>query len=278
MKCVTTSIFAILTAVSAAAETFILPVFAYNVDALDGNRWSTEIHLTNPGERPVQVTLSGFLPGTISKPAPCDLFMPPTRVVPGHSAVVWTAAGLATDLGCAESALGGLILAADGPVEITSRTVNHPAPQAAPPPGLLTGHGQEFRAIPFEELGGPGTRLLGALLWHRNPCGQPAFDTAIGIANPNPEPAEIVLDLPGDALQGGVLVNGEEVAIPYALQVPAWSWRQLRLRPVDRPDLGCLGPQTFVARVTVDRPVAVYASVVDRLSGDPRTVHSVPLE
>ena len=96
----------VLAALPADAGDLVLPVFAHGVKGLNNGVWSSEIYLTNPGDQPVQVTLVHFLPGDIVKPTPCDLFMPPTRVVPAKSAVVWTAAGLATDLGCAEEARG----------------------------------------------------------------------------------------------------------------------------------------------------------------------------
>ena len=87
------------------------------------------------------------------------------------SSVVWTASGLATDLGCADHALGSLLLDVDGPVLVTSRTVNHPADTDHRRRGLLAGAGQEIDAIPVTRLAAPGQHLLSSLLWHRNPCG-----------------------------------------------------------------------------------------------------------
>jgi len=265
------------TAAPAAAETLVLPVFAHNAKGVDGGSWSSEIYLTNPGDQPVQVTLSSFLPGTSSKPTPCDLFMAPTRVVPPRSAVVWTSSGLATDLGCARTALGALLLSADGPIRITSRTVNQPGGREEPAHGLLTGSGQAFEAQPVSRLRA-GAYLLPALFWQRNACGKPAFATSIGFANPGSEPVTVTLDLEDDGGTGWILVEDEEVAIPHSLTVDAHSWRQLRLRPVDSPDGGCLDPEPFILKVLVDGPLAIYASVVDRSTGDARTVRPVPLD
>ena len=101
---------------SAVAEELILPVFALNAENPDGSRWSTEVYLVNPTPDPVSVAIAGLLPGRVNRPTPCGQFMSPTRVVPPQSAVLWTASGLATDLGCAEEVLGALKLHADGPV------------------------------------------------------------------------------------------------------------------------------------------------------------------
>ncbi|MFV2071231.1 MAG: hypothetical protein ACC742_01080, partial [Thermoanaerobaculales bacterium] len=212
----------------------------------------------------------------ISKPTPCDLFMPPTRVVPPHSAVVWTAAGLATDLGCAEMARGGLVLRVDGPVHITSRLVNMGDQQAGTPTGVLSGRGEAFEAIPIDRLPAAGSHLLPALMWHRNPCGEPAFDTFVGFANPGPTAVEVLLDVPHEHNRLAI-VGRNEVVLPHRLKVPAGAWRQVRLAPPVVKDAPCGGIESFMVRVDIDAPLAIYASVVDRRSGDPRTVAPVRL-
>ena len=92
-------IFLILIELPAAATELVLPVFALNLEGRAGDIWSSEVYLTNPGDQPVQVEIARFLPGNIDKPAPCDFFMAPTRVVPPQSATVWTAAGIACGSG-----------------------------------------------------------------------------------------------------------------------------------------------------------------------------------
>jgi hypothetical protein len=264
--------------VPCSAGELLLPVFAHNVRGAQGSMWSSEIYLTNPGQQPVQVTLSDFLPGTVHRPTPCDLFMPPTRVVPPRSSVVWTASGLATDLGCAETALGGLVLGADGEIDVSSRTVNHGEPDQQPFHGLLVGPGQQFHAVPVAALPRPGRYLVPALMWHRNPCGEIAFESSIGFANPGPYGVTIVLELAPDLAEGGAFLDGKEVEFPHSFRMKARSWRQIELGPRDLPGDICMDPESFAAIVTIDRPLAIFASVVDRSSQDPRTMMPVALE
>lgn len=272
---------AVLTvAAHGSSETLLLPAFAHNVEGADDALWSSELYLTNPGDQPVQVTLSEFLGGALERPAPCDLFMSPTRVVPPRSAVVWTASGLATDLGCAERALGALELNADGPVQVTSRMVRTSTDDHETiPQGVLSGRGQEFDAIPLADLPRAGTTLvLPALMWHRNACDGRAFETAVGFVNPGTEPARVVLDLERELVEGGVRLNGVEADFPYVLMIPPQSWTQVRIEPIDGTTTVCGDPESFTARLVVGSPVAIYATVVDRFSHDPRTVHPVALD
>jgi hypothetical protein len=269
-------IFFVLAASVSSAGELVLPAFALNLEGRSGDHWSSEIYLTNPSDQPVQVELARFLPGKIDKPTPCDLFMPPTRVVPPYSAAVWTAAGLATDLGCAERARGALVLRADGPVHVTSRLVNFVGGDEDDGPTVLSGRGEGFEAIPIEDLPEAGTHLLPALMWHRNPCEKSSFDTFVGFANPGPDPVTVHLDIPHESARA-VRIGGEDVFLPHSLTIPAGSWRQIRLSPT--PDAGteCGGVESFLVRVATDGRVAIYASVIDRESGDPRTVSPVPL-
>ena len=254
----------------------MLPVFAHNLEGRSGSLWSSEIYLTNPGEQPVLVELARFLPGDISKPTPCDLFMPPTRVVPPQSAAVWTANGLATDLGCADSARGGLVFRADGPVHITSRLVNLGDTDDDGATAVLSGRGEAFEAIPIERLPAAGAHLLPALMWSRNPCGEPSFDTFVGFSNPSADPVEVVLDIPHEG-DRAVRINGREVFLPHSLLIPGNSWHQFRLTPAADEGSPCGTVESFLLRVTINAPLAIYASVIDRRSGDPRTVAPVPL-
>jgi hypothetical protein len=277
VRVVHTLLMLVLGALPAAAGELVLPVFALNLEGRTGDFWSSELYLTNPTDIPVQVELARFLPGSIVKPTPCDLFMPPTRVVPPQSAVVWSAAGLATDLGCAQSASGGLVLRADGPVHVTSRLVNLAASEDRGSPAVLTGRGGAFEAIPREQLPAAGSHLLPALMWHRKPCGDPAFDTFIGFTNPGPDPVHVVLDVPHEGRRVA-RVNGRDLTLPYRLEIPPFSWNQVRLAPPVDEDAPCGNIESFLARVDIDGPLAIYASVIDRASGDPRTVTPVPLD
>ena len=265
-----------LAALPSAAGELVLPVFALNLEGRYGDLWSSEIYLTNPGNQPVQVELARFLPGNINKPTPCDFFMAPTRVVPAQSAVIWTAAGLATDLGCAESARGGLVLRADGPIHVTSRLVNRVGMDDEEGTTVLSGSGEAFEAIPRKRLPAAGSHLLPALMWHRNPCDGSDFDTFIGFANPGPDPVEVTLDVPHEGGRA-VRINGRDVFLPYNVHIREGTWRQLRLAPAIEEGTPCGSVESFLVRVETDGPVAIYASVIDRKSGDPRTVSPVPL-
>jgi hypothetical protein len=262
----------------AGAGTFLIPFVAHNARGQDETLWSSEIYLTNLSEQPAQVSLLEFLPGSLERSRPCDRPTAPTKVVPPRSSVVWTASGLATDLGCADRAIGSLVLASDGPIHVVSRTVNHPAGIDHSRRGLLAGPGQEVEAIAVDQLPGPGEVLLPSLIWHRNTCGPREFDTYLGFANPGELAVTAVLDVPPVAADGGVLVDDVEVDLPHAIRIPPRSWLQVHLEPKDDPTARCLGPASFVATVTTDGPIAIYGSVVSRDSTDPRTVLPVPID
>lgn len=270
------SVLLLCAALSATAGELVLPVFAHNLDGRNGDVWSSEIYLTNPSDQPVLVEIARFLPGDIDKPNPCDLFMGPTRVVPPQSATVWTASGLATDLGCAERVRGGLVLRADGPVHITSRLVNLAGNNDVEPGMVLSGRGEAFEAIPIDDLPAAGTHLLPALMWHQSPCGGSSFDTTLGFSNPGFESVEVILDVPHETGRTATL-NGRQIALPYRLEIPAGSWRQYRLAPAKNEE-PCGGVESFLVRVETSAPLAFYGSVIDRKSGDPRTVMPVSLD
>jgi len=258
---------------TATADSLLLPVFAHNAVGADGARWSSELYLTNPGPAPVQVTLEQLLQGYVSAPAPCRSFLAATRVVPPRSAVVWTSASLSTDLGCADEALGGLVLSVDGPLEVSSRIVRHVEP---PTPGThLSGVGQEIAAIPLDRIPGAGAYLLPALVWQYERDRAAGFSVAVGFANPGPQPVSVILQLSPDTNGHGLRVDETPVELPYLLEIPPGVWSQVRLAP---PTDGQGGMGGFSLLVTVDGPLAFYASVVDRSSDDPRTVMPVPLD
>jgi len=263
------------TPVVGVAEELILPVFALNAQNPDGSRWSTEVYLVNPTTEPIPVAIAGLLPGRVSRPTPCGQFMSPTRVVPPQSAVLWTASGLATDLGCAEEVLGALKLHADGPVRVTARMVRHSDISKETPIGVLSGDGQSLAALPVKELPGPTTLMLPALLWHRNPCGEPAFVTDIGFANPGTEPITVSLYLPKER-QRAIKINNRAVALPHQIVIEAGRWNQISVAPMARPFEGCSEPESFDLEVIIDGPLAVYGTVIDGRSKDSRMV--VPMD
>lgn len=262
-------------AVPAVAEELILPVFALNAPNPDGSRWSTEVYLVNPTPDPIPVAIAGLLPGRVSRPTPCGQFMSPTRVVPPQSAVLWTASGLATDLGCADQVIGALKLHADGPVRVTARMVRHNEKGEATPMGVLSGNGQSLSALPVSGLPGPTTLLLPALLWHRNPCGDPSFITDVGFANPGSEPVTVTLYLPKEAGQA-IKVDNRPVSLPHQIVIEAGRWQEISVAPMARPFEGCFEPESFDLELIIDGPVAVYGTVIDSRSMDGRMV--VPMD
>lgn len=268
----------VLTAAWSFSENLVLPAFAHNVAGVDGMRWSSEIYLTNPGHQPVQVTLMTLLPGHVKRSAPCDLFMPPTRVVPPRSAVVWTAGGLAVDLGCAEEALGGLVLNADGPIHITSRMVSHREGTPSPLNGVLVGQGQEVRVLTMDELPPAGDYLLPSLTWSCDSWDPLAFDTFVGFANPGVQLVTVQLELSNGPSDGVAVVDGVSRPLPVSFDVPAGSWKQVRLSMAGASRKRCTGPENFDLLLRTNGSVAMYASVVDRSSNDARTVDPVALD
>jgi len=262
---------------SAVAEELILPVFALNAANSDGSRSSTEIYLVNSTSEPVQVAIAGLLPGRVRRSAPCGEFMSQTHVIPAESAVLWTASGLATDLGCADEVLGALKLHADGPVRVTGRMVRHPDLGEEAPAGILSGDGQPVAALATKELPGPTTLLLPTLLWHRNPCGESAFSTQIGLANPGTVPVTVTIDLPKEARRA-LRINGRPVQLPHQFVVEPESWMQFGVLPMDRGDGACLEPESFDLELLIDGPLAVYGSVTDNRAQDARMVEPVDLQ
>jgi hypothetical protein len=259
------------------ADELILPVFALNAENPDGSRWSTEVYLVNPTPNPVSVAIAEFLPGRVNRPTPCGQFMSPTRVVPPQSAVLWTASGLATDLGCAEEVLGALKLHADGPVRVTARLVHHADTGKSTPMGVLTGDGQSVGAVRMNDLPGPTTLLLPALLWHRNPCGEPAFTTSVGFANPGAEPVTVTMYLQGEP-ERAMRIDNRTVALPHQIVIEAGRWQQFSVTPMGRPFEGCFEPETFDLEVIIDGPLVVYGTVMDGRSQDGRMVTPVDLQ
>jgi len=260
---------------SSAAEVQVLPVVAHEAPGAAGNRWSSELYLSNDGPDEVTVTMGGLLPGRRLPPEPCSTFAPVQRKVPAHSTVLWSAAELGPDIGCATFVLGGLTLDANGPIRITSRLVNHrghdPVPQRP-----LHGSGQVVEALALEDLLEAGSFQLPGLLWHRNPCGPAEFDIYVGFSNPGIEPITVTLDLPPDLADAGMRIDGTPVELPHTLVVEPSSWRQIHLVPETSPLTVCMDPEVVDLQVDTSGPLAFYASVVDRPAQDPRTVTPVP--
>jgi hypothetical protein len=265
---------AVLTSASAFAETYLVPAVAFLVPGHDGNRWSSELYLTNSSSEQITVTLGPLLLGRRRPPEPCLTFVPVTRKVPAHTTLLWSAAELGPDMGCATLALGGLMLDATAPIDIRSRLVNHGA--NPPRPFLpLHGPGQVFDAVPTADLPRDGAHQLPGLLWHRNACGPEEFATNLGFANPGEEPVDLTVNLPPSLAEQGIRIAGEPVELPHKIRVPAHRWKQVKVQPEPSMLTVCMDPELFVVWIDTSGPVAIYASVIDRPAQDPRTVTPV---
>src|SRR5512142_194277 len=99
---------AVVLAVPTYADELVLPILALGWPGKDGNAWSSEVFLTNPGSAPVKVATGRFLPGTLRVDVPCYPPIVPYRVVPPYSTPLLPARDLALDLGCPAAALGGM--------------------------------------------------------------------------------------------------------------------------------------------------------------------------
>lgn len=262
---------ALFSTAGASAQNVLVPVVAHELPGYGGNRWSSELYLSNTSTEDVTVTIAGFLPGRRQPPQPCETFAPVTRTVPARSAVLWSAAELGADVGCATRLVGGLLLHSTGSVGITSRLVNHHEVPASPGEPLH-GPGQVVAGIPVAELPPAGEYVLPGLIWHRNPCGGEAFVTSVGFSNPGDEPVTVTLDLAPGLAEAGMRVDGEPVELPYSIEVPPLAWRQIRLTPEPSPLAVCLPPELFDLWVDTSGSLGFYGSVVDEQARDPRTV------
>jgi len=266
-----------LAVVQAHAGEILLPVFTYAWPGFAGNLWYSEISLVNPTAAPIVVDPPTFLGGTIVVPFPC---LPPLRqtTVPPHSTVVWRPWDVAMDLGCPSRAVGALLLFADGPLVVDSRVTNV-GEGLLPDEGPLRGFGQTIPGREMAALAPAGTRLmLPAMIWHPNACGAVAFDSYVGFANPGDEPVLVKIDLGPGSDETAVKVDGKVMSLPAAIEIPARGWQQVHLQPLDSMLTVCLPPQRFDLLLIPDGPLAVYGSVVDRSTQDPRTILPVELE
>jgi len=258
------------------AEEYVLPVFAWQLAGKNGNLWSSELYVTNPGSEARRIWVAGFLAGRQGTQRPC---LPPVGqlVVPPQATVLWPATAVSRDLGCPSWALGGLRLESDGSLSIASRVVNERAAGDGESV-LLRGFGQEIMATPVADPGSTMEALLPALAWHPNPCGERLFESYVYVANPGLAAVTVTVQQDAAGTPGTLIVNGVEVATPVPLTVEPGAWLQLKVDPVDSPLAVCMAPELASLVVKADGPVAVIGSVVDRSTQDPRTVTAVELE
>jgi len=266
------SLFLLCLAGVAAAGELVLPVFALRWPGKDGNRWSSEVFLTNPGPATVRVSGPQFLPGVVNTAVPCLPPVPAYRDVPPYSTVMLTASELSLGLGCPDSVLGGLAFDADGPVLISSRVVNDRGMEGVA--GALSGLGQEVPAFAAVDMAGPGgVYQLPGLLWDPFRCARPPlFEVYLYLANPGNEAVEVRLQQSRTGEPGELIINGVPVPTPHVMQLQAREWRQLKVELGGALPAVCLGPQVADLFFTATGGIAVVGAVVDRTSQDPWTV------
>ncbi len=255
-----------------AADQLVLPLVAVNWPGRAGNRWSSELFLTNPGPATVNVTTGRFLPGTLAYTVRCEPPVAALFAVAPYSTMLVSADRLALDLQCPAAALGAMSFDADGPAMISSRIVND---RGASSDDLLAGVGQDVAAFGAADLAAPAAvYMLPGLVWDPFRCGPPAFEIYLYFANAGTGSVDVTLQQSRDGRPGELLVNGVDVPTPYAFTLDAGTFRQLKVElggPMPA-NLVCQPPQLVDLFFSATGAVAAVASVVDRSSQDARTV------
>jgi len=256
----------------ATAGELVLPVFALRWPGKDGNRWSSEVFLTNPGPATVRVGGPQVIPGTVRTTVPCLPPVPAARDVPPYRTVMLTASELSLDLGCPDAVLGGLAFDADGPIRISSRVINDRG--VGDVGGVLSGLGQDVQALAGADLAGPGgVHQLPGLIWDPFRCGHPPlFEVYLYLSNPGTDPVDVTLQQSRTGEPGELVINGVPVATPHVMHLQPREWRQLRVELGGALPAVCLGPQVADLFFTTSGAVAMVGAVVDRASQDPWTV------
>ena len=256
----------------AAGDELVIPDFALAWPGKDGNRWSSEVFLTNPGPTTVNVSNGRFIPGVLQIGVPCYPPIAAFHPVPAYSTVPISASDLSLALECPLAALGGLAFDADGPIEITSRVVNDRGVAAAGP--ALAGLGQEVPAFASGDLTGAGViHQLPALLFDPLRCDRPAlFEVYLYIVNPGNAPVDVTLQRNHDGNGDELIINGVSTPTPVTITLPGPGWRQLKVEPGGTRPAVCGSPVVADLFFSATGGVAAIASVVDRTSQDARTV------
>jgi len=259
---------------SQETELVVVPATALALPGFDENLWSSEIYVTNPTSTQGDVIFEYALPGYTVPPdawLSCAWWsVPAVFSVPPYSSIYLPAG---SELCIAEQAVGAWVLRVSKGLHVSSRMVNHDPAAVETRGRLLYGFGSEIPGIAIDAIPGAGAHLLHTLVWHPDRCGPRKFDTYVGFANPNEEAVNVVIDLTGEE------ADEKMRSLPGTLIVPGLSWQQINIRPpVSTATIGCGVPQLFDLRVEIDGPLAIYASVVDRSTQDPRIVLPLPMD
>lgn len=262
----------VVAATSAMASDVLLPTFAWNIAGNGTNNWSSEVYLTNPGAEAITVHLAATYLGRIQDRHPCLPPSPVTISVPAYSTKGWVGSQIWRDLGCPDFIVAGLLLRAEAPFIVNSRMVNTFAAPATSTANLLTGLSQEVPGIPAESLPTTGgVYMVPAFGWQPSPCGTASFNNNLQVVNPNDDDAELTLMLDPFGTAREFVVDGKPVTAPHVVPIRARSWVQIKISPALLRGAACMPAQLADVFFTTTRPVAVYGSVVDRASQDPRT-------
>lgn len=273
-------LFLLLTVVALpiAADELLLPVFAYNMPGAEGTAWSSEVYVTNLGSKETTVHMGSFFAAAIDPKPPCQIFVQPFLVVPARSTVLWRSGELRLGIGCADYAVGALTIRTDAPVSITSRMVRHEWIPDANVVNPLSGIGQDIAGVDLRDLPKDGSSwILPAVAWHPNACEPSRFDTNAFFTNPDSTPVRVELDAPPGESQ--LMVDGEIVDAPHAIEIAPFRQRIVRIAGAGSPMLPvCLEPVTGSFTFRANGSVSAVASVIDRATGDARTVVPVAAE
>lgn len=257
-----------------AQKATVVPVIAWGAPGAAGNRWYSELYLSNPTDQAQEVVVAGVQ--VLRKkegPHPCLPPVTPIRVEALQTRLV-VASSLGVWLGCPEEFVGGLRLEHSGELLVMTRMTNLKGFQEEPGSRLLQGFSQEIPGVRMADLvGEPGaTYMVPALVWHPRACGSTQYDTYLYFNNPGEADVDVRL-LPREGESLTLKLGNVEVQLPYLVKVPAGRVVQLAVQPAAGTGDGeCGQPQVFDLFFEADGKLAVLASVVDRASNDARTV------
>ncbi|MFN3412749.1 MAG: hypothetical protein ACK42L_01650 [Thermoanaerobaculum sp.] len=273
-KTTLTVLFLLATSNLFAEQTTVVPVVAWGAPGAFGNRWFTEVYLSNPTLQTQEVLVAGFEVLRMKEsPHPCVPPNVPIPVSPLQTKLL-AASELSRWLGCPEEFVGGVLLQHGAGLLVSTRMTNAKGFESSVGSDLLRGFSQEIPGVPLEHLiGEPGAvYMVPALVWHPQPCGATLYDTYLYFNNPGEADVEVHL-LPREGEAMTIKLGNVEVQLPYLVKVPAGRVVQLAVQPAaSTGGEGCGQPQVFDLFIEADGKLAVLASVVDRASNDARTV------
>ena len=115
--------------------------------------------------------------------------------------------------------------------------------------------------------------MVPALGWEPRPCGPVRFENHLQVVNPGDQDVELTLMMDPFGGSSELLVDGKPVRRPARRGASGRrAWMQIKIAPSPQARVtSACRPQLDDVFFTTSGPVAVYGSVVDRTSQDPRT-------